>query len=361
MAFDVKKNKRLGTTDGTTDGIDEVEGSESDNSNETTIGLVESARRSNVLATQKWVSRLLRRICAWTQVFHTNVLHAVCEVATKILRAKQIEADEVHATTIYLTNKDGGFVKICVNENGKLDIEETVADVFVYPDECFVREYLYRTSDVVENFAGLTPYQTLLNFVPFIGCKKVEHEGQICYLLCTADGSDDFIGRTLLFNLPAGKTVRAAKVVDANGTTVKEISVPEGTNQLTVNLPRFERTDGEFAGRKYEVEIPAPTSTWAVPGDDSPIMPFPPPVNCTGFVPPAADGSIPVPPLPIGGDIFDDSPESTTATGSAIDPEGTYEVLNEEYETDTYFNIVLRHNDFTNTTQQQFLVLELTP
>lgn len=175
MAFDIQKNKRLAS-----DGIEEVDSTD----NETTLNLVEEARKSNVIATQSWVSKILKMFCYWTHVFHTDVLHAKSEVDTKNVKAEEAHLDEIYANSIVLTNKDGGMVRIKVGADGKIDIEETLCDVFVYPGQCLVREYLYRSEDVVKNFAGLTPYQTLLNFVPFVGYKRSEFNGQMCYLLC---------------------------------------------------------------------------------------------------------------------------------------------------------------------------------
>ena len=82
MAFDIDKSKRLSS-----DGIEEVDS----NSTETTLNLVEQASSSNVLATQSWVSKLLRGFCSWTKVFHTNVVHAFVETITpKITAGKAI-------------------------------------------------------------------------------------------------------------------------------------------------------------------------------------------------------------------------------------------------------------------------------
>ena len=232
MAFDIQKNKRLAA-----DGIEEVDSE----SNETTLNLVEEASKSNVIATQAWVSRMLKRFCFWTRLFHTDVLHAKSEVVTANVKAREAHLDEIYANSIVLTNSEGGLVKIKVGPDGKIDIEETLCDVFVYPSECLVREYLYRYADVIANFAGLTPYQTLLNFVPFVGWKSSEFNGQKCYILCTADGRDEFIGRTLLFSVPPDKVVKRVVVLDADGEELKFYSVPYEDNirQLTINLPRF--------------------------------------------------------------------------------------------------------------------------
>lgn len=105
------------------------------------------------------------------------MLHATSEVVTTNVKAKEAHLDEIYAKSIVLTNSDGGMVKITVGKDGKIDIEETLCDVFVYPNECLVREYPYENEDVVANFAGLTPDQVLLNFIPFVSQESSEFNG----------------------------------------------------------------------------------------------------------------------------------------------------------------------------------------
>ena len=105
MAFDITKNKRLAADD-----ISEVDSDTNDN----TIEIVEQASKSNVIATQSWVSKILRRFCRWTNVFHTGVLHAMAQVCTPKLDAKEINSDEIYAKSIILHNQWGGMVKIQV-------------------------------------------------------------------------------------------------------------------------------------------------------------------------------------------------------------------------------------------------------
>lgn len=347
MAFDIQKNKRLAN-----DGIEEVD---SDN-NETTLNLVEEASKSNVIATQAWVSKLLKRFCCWTRLFHTDVLHATSEVVTANVKAREAHLGDIYANSIVLTNEDGGMVRIKVGKDGKIDIEETLCDVFVYPGDCLVREYLYRSEDVVKNFAGLTPYQTLLNFVPFVGWKKSEFNGQTCYILCEADGKDEFVGRTLLFSIPPDKVARRVVVLDANGEEVKYYSIPYEDNirQLTINLPRFWNTETE---EMCQVRLPEPTSTWVGRGSSAFSLSVPPPpTSCTGFVPDLASGSLPDPGADIGRDIYND--EVPTAE-SEIDPDGHYEVRQDEYTGNTYYNVPLKRDFFTNNAKTQYLMVEL--
>lgn len=212
MAFNIKQSKRMSQAD-----IQEID----DCNNELTLDLVQRAESSNVLATQSWVSKILKQFCCWTNIFHTNAVHATTEVATGKVQAKQAYLDEIHANSIILTNSDGGMVKIGVGQDGRLSVQETLSDVYVYPDDCLVREYLYRFADVPKNFTELTPCQTLLNFVPLVGWKRTEFNDQICQILCVADGQDEFVGRTLLFNIPADKVVKGIEILDSDGNTLK--------------------------------------------------------------------------------------------------------------------------------------------
>lgn len=347
MAFDIQKNKRLAN-----DGIEEVDS----DSNETTLNLVEEASKSNVIATQAWVSKLLKRFCCWTRIFHTDILHAKSEVVTTNVKADEAHLGDIYANSIVLTNEDGGMVRLKVGKDGKIDIEETLCDVFVYPGDCLVREYLYRTEDVVKNFAGLTPYQTLLNFVPFVGWKSSEFNGQKCYILCEADGKDEFIGRTLLFSIPPDKVARKVVVLDANGEWVKDYTIPYEDNirQLTINLPRFRNTKTE---EMCQVRLPEPTSIWTGRGNEVFPMPVPPPPpSCTGFIPGNGESPIPNPAEDIGNDIYNDD---VLTAESEIDPDGHYDVIQDEYTGNTYHNIALKRDFFTNNSKTQYLMVEL--
>lgn len=347
MAFDVKKNKRLASED-----ITEVD---SDN-NESTLDAVNSASTSNVIATQSWVSKMLKMFCRWTRLFHTDVLHATSEVVTANVKSREAHLGDIYANSIVLTNEDGGMVRIKVGKDGKIDIQETLCDVFVYPGECLVREYLYRSADVMSNFAGLTPYQTLLNFVPFIGWKRSEFNGQMCYILCTADGKDEYVGKTLLFSIPPDKVARKLVVLDSDGQELKSRSFPyvDNIRQLTINLPRFYNTE---TGEMRQVMLPEPSSTWT--GRSSEVFPSPippPPISCSGFVPPDAKDALPDQPQDIGTDIYNDDVDSSE---SEINSSDKYEVIQDDYSGNTYYNVSLKRNFFPNDAKAQYLVLEL--
>jgi len=343
MAFDIKNNKRLGTDDITEVGSD---------GNETTLQMINQFSNSNVIATQSWVSMMLCRFWTWTKVFCTDIIHVASEVVTANVRTRELHADEIRAKNIILTNENGGMVTLSVGEDGKIDIKHTLCDVFLYRGSSMVREFLYRSKDIVANFVGLTPYQTLLGFVPFVGGKTSEFNGQKCSLLCQADGTDELVDKTLLFNFPQGKVAKSIKVYDANGDEIKSVELPQDAaiKQLTINMPCFKDVE---SGEIKHVVLPSADSIWV--GHGSCEFPNPPPdVGCQGFVPPYAIGSLP-PPQNMGEDIFDDRVDDPS---SEVEPLRQYEVLNQDYATSTYYNVCLNKGFFTNRDRTQYLMVE---
>ena len=179
--------------------------------------MVNTASNSNVLATQSWVAKMLRRFCCWTKFFSTDILRANSEVVTSNISAREGHIGELYANSIVLANSDGRMVKIKIGEDGKIDIEETLCNVFVYPNRCLLREYIWRNEDMASDFAGLTPYQVMVNFIPFVGPETSEFNGSICQRLCQADGKNKLVERTLLFTLPSGKVANRLVVLDSHG------------------------------------------------------------------------------------------------------------------------------------------------
>lgn len=205
MAFDIQKNKRLAA--------DDVTVLDSD-INETTLNLVNEAKTSNVIATQSWVSRILSGFCCWTRFFKTDVLHAASEVATSNIRSRTANVETVYANSIVLTNDKGGLVKIKVGDDGKIEVEETLCSIFLFPNQCLVREYLEWSGNPVVDFGGLTSYQTIANFLPFVGDEQSEFNDSKCYILCKANGKDELVNKSLLINVPYGKVAKRIVVVD---------------------------------------------------------------------------------------------------------------------------------------------------
>lgn len=179
------------------------------------------------------------------------------------------------------------MVKISVGNDGQIDIEQTLCDVFLYPNGCLVREYFHWSDDLVSDFSGLTPCQTLYNFVPFVGWKTSEFNGDVCQILCTADGKDQLVDRILLINLPPNKVAKRLVVVDSDGVEIQQQEFPEDVGniqQLTINLPRFLNLDTQ---EMCQVRLPSPTLP--IPPPQPPC----PPANCAGFEPSCVDGTVP--------------------------------------------------------------------
>lgn len=81
----------------------------------------------------------------------------------------------------------------------------------------------------------------------------------------------------------------------------------------------------------------------------------PPPTSCTGFVPGPGASPIPNPGADIGKDIYDDDSSSEIP----ISIGGEYEVVQDEYTGNTYYNIALKKDFFTNNSKAQYLMVEL--
>ena len=82
----------------------------------------------------------------------------------------------------------------------------------------------------------------------------------------------------------------------------------------------------------------------------------PPPPSCTGFIPGDGEEPIPTPGEDIGQDIYTDE---VSTSESEIDPDGHYDVIQDEYTGNTYHNIALTRDFFTNNAKTQYLVVEL--
>lgn len=160
----------------------------------------------------------------------------------------------------------------------------------------------------------------------------------------------------MLFTIPPDKVVKKVVVLDANGDWIEDYTIPYEDNirQLTINLPRFRNTE---TGEIRQVRLPAPSPIWTGCGSEVFPMPIPPPPpSCTGFVPGKGEFPIPNPAKDIGQDIYNDE---TPVTESEIDPDGNYDVVQDEYTGDTYYNIALKRNFFVNNAKTQYLMVEL--
>jgi hypothetical protein len=113
----------------------------------------------------------------------------------------------------------------------------------------------------------------------------------------------------------------------------------------------------KVTGEEFKVQLPDPSPIWAGRGSKVFPMPLPPPpISCTGFVPDIAYDSIPEFPKSIGRDIYNDEVQ---VQESEIDPDREYDVLQQEYSADNYYNIPLKRNFFVNNSKAQYIVFEL--
>ena len=225
MAFNIKKKKRLpAQTEGSTSsGLigNETEGHASDlpiaYPDENTI------RKSNVVATQSWVYRVLKRFWDWTKFFATESMQVAGGINAGRVRTCELQTEEAYATRLTLLDPNGRPAQIYINELGELKIDYDFRNVFVYPgsDGIDISRFVYRygmdADKIASNFLGLTPYETQLNFVKFESNCHKEFNGKSCHNLCTADGIEEQIDKTLLFTCPMTKKIVKVYVVDVDG------------------------------------------------------------------------------------------------------------------------------------------------
>lgn len=110
--------------------------------------------------------------------------------------------------------------------------------------------YRYGQSDekVAGNFVGLTPYELLLNFVPFESNSVKQFNGIDCYRICSADGEDIRVDGTFLITCPQTKKIVGVEVLDADGQPVKQLlEIPSDVTcrRLTINMPSFKDLDSD--------------------------------------------------------------------------------------------------------------------
>lgn len=279
------------------------------------------------------------------------------------VKAGEIQTTDIYARRIVLVDKDGTPSLLQIGDDGELDIVKYYYDVYVHPGEDFMNilqfAYRYGTDQdkTVLNFAGLTPYETLLNFIPMSGVKSKKFMDRICYSFGSADGKDSPFEKTLLVTVPEGKKISSIKVYDSDGTEKSTIPVDCTTQMLTVNMPSFQYTDDGNQLQTLRIELPG-----VCPGQCDAFKPFLPPFLAPPkpVIPPLVPPSFgPIPPFPtassgLGHDIFDDDAEDIGSHGvmdyqdnnSSVNL-GTvkdYDVVYEEYSTSTYKNIILKRS-----------------
>ena len=228
MAFNLKRNnsKRLSANSGD-DQIDEI--------NTTTTIPGQDGENSNVVATQAWVYKALQKFWKWTKFFATESLQVAGGVEAGRVNAGEIQTTNLYAHRLNLIDEQGRLMTIYVNESGELVKEYDYQNVFVYPGSgegaVSVKNYVYRydkDTRLADNFIGLTPYETFLNFIPFRSSVAATLNDIQCPMLCAADNADKPVDWTLLFTCPSAKRISKLEVLDKDGNWIKDIPLPEG-------------------------------------------------------------------------------------------------------------------------------------
>lgn len=170
MAFNVKKNKRLPAQD---DGVTEVETGEDTGiivqPESNPFGMEEN--KSNVVATQSWVWQVIKKVWGWTKFFATESAQVAGGLTAGRIKTNELQTGDIYAQKIVLLDPDGKPAVLHINGSGELKIDYDYQDVFIYPGDLDIRNYVYRygtkPENMATNFVGLTPYETLLNFIPY--------------------------------------------------------------------------------------------------------------------------------------------------------------------------------------------------
>ena len=362
MAFSIKKKRMANPTQEQTENT-EVEQPQAVDGIPNEVVFDGQSNKPNVVATQSWVCKTLKGFWNWTKFFATQTMQVAGKLHAQSVSTQELKTNDAYATKLTLIDPNGRPGVVYINEQGELKIDYDFQDVFVYPGngDLDVKRFVYRTEDMAKNFYGLTPYETFLNFVPFDSFQHCEFNERICYKLCQADGADELIDNTLLFTCSHVKRIAAVKVLDDDGELVSTFLLPSDVNvrMLTVNMPSFAPSGSD---ESVKVKLFSGSSI-----SHENFMPFVPPFLKPPFHP------VPVPFFappkilhpsddlfedenPIKDDIFDETPPQPP-TGEPEIPQQNYEVVYENYGTDTYYNIVLRRSNFTKNVKQ-YLVVE---
>ena len=261
MAFNVKKSKRLGfeqgdqeqdigTSTGNTDdggnGTGNADGTENGENGEDGEDLSGSQapcqflpnwlgmKPSNVVATQSWVFGVLRKFWDWTRFFATKTLRVAGSVHAGRVVTNEVQTGDAYARKLMLIDPVGRPAVVYINELGELKVDYEFRDVFFYPgpddDEIKIKNFVYKFGTepevIARNFVGLTPFEIMLNYVPFESNCHKELNNKVCYKICAADGGEERVDKTMLVTCPQTKKIVGVEVIDAAGEFVKYILDP---------------------------------------------------------------------------------------------------------------------------------------
>lgn len=376
MAFNIKKKKRLPAQTST-----DAEEATTDVGQTPDLPIAypdeDTIRKSNVVATQSWVYRVLKRFWDWTKFFATESMQVAGGLNAGRVTTCELQTEDAYATRLTLLDPNGRPAQIYINELGELKIDYNFRNVFVYPGSGdldigkFVYRYGMEPDKIARNFIGLTPYELQLNFVKFESNCHKDFNGKSCNNLCTADGIEEQIDKTLLFTCPMTKKITKVYVVDVDGQPIGDpfIDLSEDERiyrKMTINMPSFLEEGAEVAQR-----VILPSSFPSIGnGAFQPFVPpflLPPKPPC--ICPPTKPWVVPPEQMveSLGHDIFDENqPIASDDIFDDIDKDepdeslnflSEYEVVYENYFTNTYFNLALKRSDFTKN-QEQYLMVE---
>ena len=324
----------------------------------------------NIVATQSWVKKFLGKFGEWTRFFKTDALEVDGGVRASRIATDELQATDLYATSITLVDPNGVPRRFYLDENGDLQQQYEYKCLFACPKDCKVLNYIYRYPNIAQNFIGLSPYQTMLNFKPLESDVNAEYNGETCPRVCVADGKEASIGKTLLFQCGTGKKITEFKIVDANGTTTKEFNFEvDNVNKVAINLPRFKKysMSGFDMGEYAYVSLPK-CACGGEYGMPDPFMPqYEPPFSPIGNLPPFPGTQ--ASPLTTnifddngigsGSDIFDDIDSTEEDQPIVPQPEEVKYVPEQcDYSTATYQNFYITR-DMVQKNVEQFMMVEI--
>lgn len=380
MAFNIRNtNKRLPAFGNQTD----IGQNEEEVSSGSGLLDVEPAvdEKSNVVATQSWVFRVLKKFWGWTKFFATESMQVAGGIHAGRVKTCELQTNEAYATKLTLVDPNGRPGVIYINEQGELKIDYDFQNVYVYPGtgDLEIKSFVYRygtdNEHIASNFVGLTPYELMLNFVDFGSNDYKTFNDQSCFKLCSADGKDELVDKTLLFKCPQTKKIVSVKIVDVDGQMVGEplMEIPDDRNfrTLTINMPSFRDLE---SGKTQYVTLVGDYPTLGNGAFKPFIPPFLLPPKPHFFVPPTKPITVPEEAMQaslsndifddqevtVGDDIFENLGKEETDEQDFDEPislTSGYEVLFNSYSTGTYVNLALRQNDFEKN-KEQYLVVE---
>lgn len=312
--------------DGNTEGGEGDEGGDAENSIAPGFPIPPSCSKSNVVATQSWVFHVLRKFWNWTRFFATQSIRVAGGMYARKIKTGELEGDEIYAKRLVLLDPKGKPTVVYIDEEGNLKHEYKFEDLFIFGDsEVELKRYAYRYPEISANFIGVTPMETLLNFIPFQSEEAKEFNGVMCPKIGEADGAEELIKETLLLKCPETKKITGLKIVDADGNPIRTLDFepPEGVNvrRLTINMPSFKPPEGE-EGEPCRVVLPGDIMDGY--GRFKPFVPpflkppYPPPPHLFPPTPPVVPPHIkPVPPK-LSPDLFDDKSLDDLDDGSDL-------------------------------------------